>query len=155
VSTELLIQVDGLPAPQGSKRHVGNGVMVESSKKVAPWRQAVTWCAKEAAEAQGWQTPAGPVAVDVAFYMPRPRYHYRTGAHAHLLRSTAPTWVDKKPDADKLVRSSLDALALAGVIRDDAQVAEIRAQQLYAPIADGDRTTPGARIIVRLLGERP
>lgn len=29
--------VIGLPAPQGSKKHVGHGVMVESSKKVKPW----------------------------------------------------------------------------------------------------------------------
>ena len=29
------------PAPQGSKRHVGNGRMVESSAKVKPWREAV------------------------------------------------------------------------------------------------------------------
>ena len=28
------IKVIGLPAPQGSKRHVGHGVMIESSKKV-------------------------------------------------------------------------------------------------------------------------
>ena len=29
----------GLPAPQGSKRHVGEGRMVESSKRVKPWRR--------------------------------------------------------------------------------------------------------------------
>lgn len=27
----------GLPAPQGSKTHVGEGRMVESSKRVKPW----------------------------------------------------------------------------------------------------------------------
>ena len=29
----------GDPAPQGSKRHVGNGIMVESSKKLPVWRE--------------------------------------------------------------------------------------------------------------------
>ena len=37
----ITIRVYGTPAPQGSKRHVGRGVMVESSKKVKPWREAV------------------------------------------------------------------------------------------------------------------
>lgn len=31
----------GTPAPQGSKRHVGRGIMIESSRKVRPWRAAV------------------------------------------------------------------------------------------------------------------
>ena len=43
----LTIVAYGQPAPQGSKRHVGKGVMVESSKKLRPWRQDV----KAAAEA--------------------------------------------------------------------------------------------------------
>ena len=38
---ERKFTVHGLPAPQGSKRHVGKGVMVESSKYVKPWREAV------------------------------------------------------------------------------------------------------------------
>lgn len=31
----------GAPAPQGSKRHVGRGVLIESSSKVRPWRETV------------------------------------------------------------------------------------------------------------------
>jgi hypothetical protein len=31
---EFSIFIVGDPAPQGSKRHVGNGVMIEASKKV-------------------------------------------------------------------------------------------------------------------------
>ena len=42
---EIFIPVIGIPAPQGSKRHVGNGIMIENSKRVKPWRQDV----KEAA----------------------------------------------------------------------------------------------------------
>lgn len=42
----LTIVVHGQPAPQGSKRafvnkHTGRAALVESSKKVQPWRQAV------------------------------------------------------------------------------------------------------------------
>jgi hypothetical protein len=39
--TLLRVDVYGLPAPQGSKRHVGGGRMIEASKKVGPWREAV------------------------------------------------------------------------------------------------------------------
>ena len=35
---DVSFNVIGIPGAQGSKRHVGNGVMVESSKKVKPWR---------------------------------------------------------------------------------------------------------------------
>jgi Holliday junction resolvase RusA-like endonuclease len=46
----LVITVFGQPAPQGSKRHVGHGVMVESSKKVKPWRQDVVAAARSVIE---------------------------------------------------------------------------------------------------------
>ena len=39
--------VYGTAAPQGSKRHVGNGVMLESSKRLRPWRQDVRFAALE------------------------------------------------------------------------------------------------------------
>jgi crossover junction endodeoxyribonuclease RusA len=128
----LTINVVGLPAPQGSKRHVGNGVMVESSKKVAPWRQDVVAAAIVAAAAADWVIPAGAVQVVITFHMPRPRYHFRTGKRANELKPNAPTWVDKKPDVDKLQRSTYDALTTARVIRDDSQIARVVVEQVYA-----------------------
>ena len=44
---EIFIPVIGMPAPQGSKRHVGNGIMIENSKRVKPWRQDVKEAALE------------------------------------------------------------------------------------------------------------
>ena len=41
------LTVYGVAAPQGSKRHVGNGVMIESSNRVRPWRQDVRFAALE------------------------------------------------------------------------------------------------------------
>ena len=35
------IRVYGIPRPQGSKRHVGRGIMVESSRHVGQWRNDV------------------------------------------------------------------------------------------------------------------
>lgn len=144
----LVVDVTGLPAPQGSKRgFVVNGhvVMTESSKKVKPWRQDVVAAAESAITEAGWLTASGPVEVEINFWMPRPRYHFRTGARAHLLRDNAPSFVDKKPDIDKLARATLDALTTSAVLRDDAQVARLVLTKTYAVGAIG------ARIVVQLL----
>lgn len=142
----LTILVVGVPAPQGSKRAFvvqGRAVMAESSKKVKPWRQDV--CAavlNTMAATPGFEPYAGPVRVDITFYLPRPRYHFRTGKRANELRPDAPVYVDKKPDKDKLERATCDALTTSGVIRDDAQIAAGYSEKRYA-----DRST-GARITI-------
>lgn len=120
--------VVGTPAPQGSKRHVGNGRMIESSKKVAPWRQAVAW---ELAQAKhGMFT--GPVAANIVFYLARPKYHFGTGRNEGKLKDSAPIFSDKKPDLDKLLRSTLDAITTSGAVVDDAQIVLINAVKMYA-----------------------
>lgn len=148
--SDLVINVVGTPAPQGSKRAFvvnGRAVMAESSKKVKPWRQDV----KSAVEDLGADHApfTGPLEVQVDFYLPRPGYHFRTGKHAGELKPNAPLHVDKKPDADKLLRSTLDGLKEAGVYRDDAQVAVVTGRKYYADAATG------ARISVRPLNVSP
>lgn len=143
----LTFTVTGTPAPQGSKKGfynpaLGRVQMVESSKKVKPWRQDVTAAALNAiAEHGAWETPAGPVRVDITYYLPRPRYHYRSGARAHELKPDAPAFVDKKPDKDKLDRATCDALTASGVIRDDAQIVAGFTEKRYANRATGARIT--------------
>jgi Holliday junction resolvase RusA-like endonuclease len=112
---ELIVY--GSPAPQGSKKFVGTtkagrGLMVESSKKVKPWRMDV----KAAAEALRAQhgTIAGPLLVTMVFTLPKP-------ASAPKKRRT---WPDRKPDLSKLIRSTEDAISDAGLWEDDARVVE-------------------------------
>lgn len=118
----------GVPAPQGSKRHVGNGIMVESSRAVGPWREAVR------AETQRAMTEpmAGAVLVTVAFALPRPKGHYRTGRFSGQLRPGAPHWHASTPDLDKLVRAVLDGLTAGGAWKDDSQVCRIVAHKFYS-----------------------
>lgn len=137
----MRIQVHGIPAPQGSKRHVGNGVMVESSAKVKPWREAVKWATIEAAFEPFHD---GPVRVLLEFFLPRPQGHYGTGRNACEVKASAPTRPHRKPDLDKLIRSTLDALGEAGVWRDDSQVCYVEAAKWYA-----DERPPGAVIEIR------
>jgi len=131
MTRSLSFDVYGLPAPQGSKRHVGNGVMIESSKRVKPWRAAVEVAAREAIEGE-WEPFTGPLALTLTFYLPRPKAHYGTGRNASVLKPDAPKWVSVRPDIDKLARSTLDALTTSGVWVDDSQVAHLTARKLYA-----------------------
>lgn len=125
--------VDGNPAPQGSKRHVGHGRMIESSKRVEPWRKRIA--AKIAAERL--QRLDGPVSCRLTFYMPRPKCHYRTGRYARLLKPLAPTYSRARPDVDKLARAVLDALTMSGVVGDDSQIAILLAVKKYAAMTPG------------------
>lgn len=120
------VRVPGIPAPQGSKRHVGNGRMIESSKHVGPWRERVALAAYSACP----QPILGALRVSLLFTMPRPKSHYRTGRNSHLLREAAPDYPTGKPDVDKLARAILDALT--GVWwDDDSRVVSLGAVKVY------------------------
>lgn len=133
----ITITVYGMPAPQGSKRHVGNGVMIESSKKVKPWRQDVA----AAAVACGKMLPDGPVRCSMIFTLPKPK-----SAPKH--RTTYP---DRKPDLSKLVRSTEDALTMAAVWGDDARVVELTAAKRYPNEGLDALDRPGAVIRIEAM----
>jgi Holliday junction resolvase RusA-like endonuclease len=125
----ITIEVRGLPAPQGSKRHVGRGIMVESSRAVGPWREAVRAETQRAMNGSG--PMAGPVAIEITFRVPRPKGHYGTGRNASKMRSSAPVFPAGRPDLDKLTRAVLDGLTAGGAWRDDSQVVSLQAWKLY------------------------
>lgn len=115
------IWIPGIPAPQGSKRHVGNGILIESSKRVGPWRAVVALTVGE----QTTTVLDGPVRIELQFVMPRPK--------ATPKRSTPPAV--KKPDLDKLTRAVLDAIT--GVsYRDDSQVVDLLASKRIAELGE-------------------
>lgn len=117
--------VDGMPAPQGSKRHVGKGVMVESSRKVAPWRATVAASAQAAMS--GLAPLDGPLHVEMSFRLPMPTSRPKAD------RARGWRWADRRPDLDKLVRSTLDGITEGGVIVDDARVVAVSAHMVEVP----------------------
>lgn len=143
--------VFGIPGPQGSKKalphskigaggaryYTGKVSMIESSKKVKPWRAAVV----EAASAAISEPLPGGVNVSITFYLPRPRAHYGTGRNSMVLKPSAPLYPTVKPDVDKLVRATLDALTTAGAYGDDARVVDLHTAKRYA-----DHREPGAYV---------
>lgn len=124
--------VPGTPAPQGSKRHVGGGRLIESSKKVKPWREAV---ARVAASHVLDEPVDGHLRVIIRFELPPPKKS-RFGN-----RPAGP------PDLDKLTRSTFDGLTASGLIVDDARVVSLTATKHWA------LDTPGASISVERLPE--
>lgn len=103
----------GDPAPQGSKRHAGHGVMIESSKRLKPWRDTIAGAGVGAGPCLD-----GPLAVAMVFTARRPLSANR--------RQVVP---DRTPDLSKLARAAEDAVTTAGLWTDDARVA------VYAPLA--------------------
>lgn len=138
----ITIVVYGTPGPQGSKRHVGDGVMIESSKKVKPWRKLVQQAAVAAAipacSALGlteWETLDAPLIAEMAFTLHR-------GKTVKRLHHTT------YPDLSKLIRSTEDALTTANIWKDDACVVRYHdPRKLYVGDADPDALDePGAVI---------
>lgn len=118
----FVAEVAGMPAPQGSKRHVGHGILIESSKKVAPWRDSVI-TAIHAAHDGPWPMFAKHEAVFVQlhFTLPAPK----------SVRKTVANFPSKIPDLDKLIRSTLDGVTVAGLWVDDGQAVSVFASKSY------------------------
>ena len=122
--------VPGRPIPQGSMKAFVRGNrahLTSDNPALKDWRAAVGFYALKA----GAELIEGPIRVDVAFTLQRPKGHFRTGRNASLLRDSAPELPTTKPDVDKLLRAVLDALTGICFI-DDAQVTQVNATKSYA-----------------------
>lgn len=123
----LIVTAFGIPAPQGSKAHVGGGRLIESSRAVGPWRKTVAdHCMIARSRVRGWKPLEGPVELSMTFSFVRPAKHFGTGSKALILREDAPLRPHVIPDLDKLARSTCDALKTGLIYRDDAQVVGFR-----------------------------
>ena len=151
----VTLVVYGTPGPQGSKRHIGRGIMIESSDKVKPWRQDVKHAAIAATQTQpDWEILDGPLAVSMVFTFTRPRSHYGTGRNAHLIKESAPARPSGYPDLSKLIRSTEDALT--GVVWvDDSRIVEYRtlAKHYAGTDTEGVLSAPGCTVRVWKLEE--
>ncbi len=148
----IVLRVSGTPAPQGSvSAFVVAGkdggrprAVVTEGKKSSPGRVALDkWREAVSAAGRAWQTEHGdpplldgPIRVWLTLWLPRPK--------------SLPKWrwlPSTKPDADKLLRATLDALTKV-IYADDARIVELHVRKLYAV----DRG-PGAVIRVESLAE--
>lgn len=131
------IRVVGIPAPKGSMRGFVRGrraiLVADNKPRLEEWVQRVDTAAHVAVGNGPY-----PLFKDVAlvvgmiFVMPRPKSSKRV--HPSV-----------KPDVDKLVRSTFDALT-GPIWCDDARVVSVHATKVYA--LPGEE--PGATITVRV-----
>jgi crossover junction endodeoxyribonuclease RusA len=134
---ELTFDVVGRPAPQGSKKSIGNNRFVESSKFLPAWRKDVRVAAEHSVLVNGWARVSGPVELEVMFYLDRPS----------SISTVKRAYPIVPPDIDKLIRGVQDSLT--GVVYDDdAQVIRVLAWKVYA-----DTRVPGAFIRVNELSQ--
>jgi crossover junction endodeoxyribonuclease RusA len=112
--------------------------MIESSKNVEPWREAVKYAALMTLPT-GWVRLDGPLQAQMVFTLHKP-------VSAPKRRRT---WPDRYPDLSKLIRSTEDALTDAGAWADDARVVRYVDTGKVFPGEDPDALpVPGAVIRV-------
>lgn len=147
------LTVHGVPAPQGSKtarpiyrgkgetrQFTGGVALVESSKKVGPWRDAVAAAATVMTRrlSLAWEPLDGPLIADMVFTLPKGTTLPRWKA-----------WHDRKPDLSKLARSTEDALTKI-VWADDARVTAYRRLDKVWVGADDTDTLPEPGAVIRV-----
>lgn len=135
--------VVGTPAQQGSKRIVQPKgaarprLIEDNDARKKSWRHDVTDAIERWREARPEVAAAlplhGPVVAELEFHLRRPPSAPK--------RRVLP---EVSPDIDKLARNVLDAVTVAGLWRDDAQVTDLVVRKRYAP--DGEAT--GVRVSI-------
>jgi crossover junction endodeoxyribonuclease RusA len=129
----LEVFVDGSPVPQGSFRHVGNGRIIAANPKLNSWRQTI---ANQVSQKTSVRLIDESCTVQLVFTLPRPKSVPKS-------RRATPT---TKPDLDKLVRATLDAISLPRYVQlltDDSLVTDLHAAKRYA-----DHSPSGVRIFI-------
>lgn len=142
----ITIQVASIPIAQPRQRH--RVVVGKTGKAYAtnytPTRDPVNVykaSVQQAAQNQYQGSPLdGPLAVRLRFLLPRPK------SLCWKKKPMPRRWHTRKPDAENMAKSTLDALS--GLLwRDDAQVCSLWAEKLYASGAE----QPGVIVQVNAL----
>jgi Holliday junction resolvase RusA-like endonuclease len=124
--------VSGRPRPKGSWKPVRVGVktrLLPDNARSKPWEVLVHFAAAQAFRGDPWGKDVA-VGLHVRFVFRRPKKHFRTGRFSNVLRDDAPRFPIGKPDADKLLRTVMDALT--GVVYvDDCQVVDPHCPKVY------------------------
>ena len=133
--TPISIFVHGDPKGQPRPRAFARGGMVRMYDPATAegWKSAI---------ADEWRRSAPPmpkievpVSLHLHFNMPRPKSH----SNKKGLKTDAPIWHAKKPDADNMAKAVMDALTQLGVWQDDDQVVVLKVVKRFD-------ATPGCRI---------
>jgi Holliday junction resolvase RusA-like endonuclease len=118
----------GQPRPRAFSR--GGHARVYDPGTAEGWKSqiALAWRDYQQAHVGHMHSPiAGPLRLSLTFVLPRPKAHYKKTE----LRSDAPLWCEKKPDADNYAKAVMDACTELGVWGDDSQVCALNVKKIY------------------------
>jgi Holliday junction resolvase RusA-like endonuclease len=133
----------GQPRPKAFARKFGAkwSARVYDPGTAEGWKSQIAIAARRSIPEQPID---GPVSLDLVFWLPRPKAHYRTGKYSSELRVSAPEWHTGKPDTDNLSKAVMDALTHLGFWHDDGQVCSGRTVKRY-----GDKM--GCEVVINQL----
>jgi Holliday junction resolvase RusA-like endonuclease len=125
---QIVIDVGGIPAPQGSMRAMlikGKPVLVPggsnaNKKALKEWRGRIVYAVRDWLSHHHQEPLDEPLKIDLTFFMPMVESDRFRTRHATF------------PDKDKLTRAVFDALTDSGLVKDDSRFFDIHTRALYA-----------------------
>jgi len=135
----ITFQVQGNPVAQPRPRRSVRGGVYTPAKGIKAWRTRIAIAARQ----QKIKTIQGPIILNLMFFMPRPKSHFRTGRHAAVLKDSSPLRHIQTPDIDNLAKAVMDALSKAQVWGDDSQVTVLNSAKYWAT-----KREPGVKITI-------
>ena len=127
-----MVEVPGDPIGKGRPRgtSVGGHVRLYTPKKTADWERSAAMVMTSV-----WRKAPldEPVEVEVVAFSHRPKRLLRKKDPDHAI------WKGSKPDADNICKCALDALVMAGVLRDDSLAVSVKIMDFYAERDRGPR----------------
>ena len=137
-----MVEIPGAPIGKGRPRgaSIGGRVRLYTPKKTADWERSAAMVMTSV-----WRKAPldEPVEVQIAAFSHRPKRLLRRKDPDHVIYKTS------KPDADNICKCALDALVMAGVLRDDSLVVKVTILDFYA---ERDR---GPRLCLRIRPVQP
>jgi len=137
-----MVEIPGAPIGKGRPRgaSIGGRVRLYTPKKTADWERSAAMVMTSV-----WRKAPldEPVEVQIAAFSHRPKRLLRRKDPDHVIYKTS------KPDADNICKCALDALVMAGVLRDDSLVVKVTILDFYA---ERDR---GPRLCLRMRPVQP
>jgi len=120
--------IPGKPIPLKRSRYsakIGGFYDPSSKDKKQTWLQIAKYKPK--------RPLTGFIDLQITFYMPRPKSHYRTGKYSHILKANARAFHSVKPDIDNLVKYMADVIqGKDRFILDDCQICALTTIKVYS-----------------------
>ncbi len=125
---EIKRTILGEPKAQARHRHFTRGTFSGSYDPSAKSKETFASIIQQEAPKE---PISEPIALELVFYMSRPRSHYRSGKNSDMLKDSAPEHHSGRPDLDNLTKFVQDALNKI-YYKDDALICQLTAYKLYS-----------------------